>query len=56
MTNFRFRDIAEIVGILAIVASLIFVGLQIKQRQINQLRRRLALGGANFVVEMIENP
>jgi len=31
MTNFRYRDLAEAIGILAIVASLIFVGLQIKQ-------------------------
>ena len=31
MGNFRYKEIAEIIGVLAIVASLIFVGLQIKQ-------------------------
>ena len=33
MSTFRFKDTVELIGIAAIVASLIFVGLQIRQEQ-----------------------
>ena len=33
MTKFNWKDIAELVGVAAIVASLLFVGMQLKQTQ-----------------------
>jgi len=52
----NWKDIAELVGIAAIVASLIFVGLQMKQSQdiaiASQYHARAALSVQNFNAEM----
>lgn len=52
----NWKDIAELIGIAAIVASLIFVGLQMKQSQdiaiASQYHARAALSVQNFNAEM----
>ena len=54
MTNINWKDIAELIGITAIVASLVFVGLQMKQSQdiaiAAQYHERAALAVENFHV------
>lgn len=56
MRNETWKDIAELIGIAAIVASLIFVGLQMKQSQdiaiAGQYHDRTALTVQNFNAEL----
>ena len=45
MTNTNWKDVAELVGIAAIVASLVFVGLQMRQ---DHVFARSELGAGSF--------